>query len=560
MKDLFQPKKLKHLLTGITRVKSILLNLHQGHASTVLRIYKTFLVAIILLNQKGKLHTVELVRKSKKTILKDKKIFSDLNSLILSWSKISRQELTENEKVLKPFWNKQCLEASKRLWLPIETDCAGSASNLSSGSLKSMELNSLCSIEKIQNPQTKNSQMTYCPSYMCTPVDEWVEEDIRCRKIRVYPNAKQKKMLRQWIGTSRYVYNRALRDTKENNDQMNFQKLRNKFVTANYKPKDGVPSQPNLNIQEWELDTPKDIRAGAVEDVVKAFKTAMSNLRNNNINKFNLQYRTKKKESSIVIPASGIKMVNDKLFIYKTYCRDYIKTSKDKSLIGITFDHDCRLKNDNGKWYLYIPYKAKSNKTTPKKEICALDPGSRKFQTLYSEDVAIKIGINKDRLKKLQSRIDLLQSLRGRNMIRKCHFKQKMNKAQFRMKSLVDELHYQTISYLTKSFKMIFIPKFESQELVRINKSKKFRRDILSLQHYTFRERLIAKSKLQKNCCVEVCTEEFTSKTCTNCGKINYVGSSEVYHCNSCNLTIDRDINGARNIFIKHLNQRINNL
>ena len=389
---------------------------------------------------------------------------------------------------------------------------------------------------------------------MCTPVDEWVDEDIRCRKIRIYPNAEQKMKFKQWIGTSRYVYNRGLKSIKDG-DKKNFIHLRNKFVTA-----DSFINGVNLNIQGWELETPKNIRAGAIKDLVIAYKTAMSSLRNNNINKFNLQYRSKKKESSIVIPSSAIKMVKNKLYIYKSHCKQYIKTSRDNSLIGMEFNHDCRLKNNNGRWYLYVPCDVKSNKTTPKKEICALDPGSRKFQTLYSEEVTIKIGINKDRLKKLQSRIDLLQSLRGRNMIRKCHFKQKMNQSQFRLKSLVDELHYQTINYLTKTFKMIFIPKFESQELVRINRSKKFRRDILSLQHYTFRERLIAKSKLQKNCCVEVCTEEFTSKTCTNCGKINYVGSSEVYHCNSCNLTIDRDVNGARNIFIKHLNQRINNL
>jgi putative transposase len=356
-------------------------------------------------------------------------------------------------------------------------------------------------------------------------------------------------MFRKWIGTSRYVYNRALKATKDG-EKMNFMDLRNKYVT----------SKNNPNVKDWELETPKDIRAEAVNDVVKAFKTAMSNLKNNNIDKFDLQYRKKKKESSIVIPYSAIQITNRKIFIYKKYSKENIKLSKDKALLNIKLEHDCRLKNDNGKWYLYIPYKEKINMKTPKKEICALDPGTRKFQTIYSEDVTIKIGIKKEQVKKLQTKIDLLQSLRSKKLIRKCHFTQKINKAQFRVKNLVDELHYQTINYLTKTFKMIFIPKFESQELVRINKSKKFRRDLLSLRHYTFKERLIAKSKLQKDCCVEVCTEEYTSKTCTNCGKINNVGSSEVYHCNYCNLTIDRDINGARNIFIKQVKETENEL
>lgn len=354
-------------------------------------------------------------------------------------------------------------------------------------------------------------------------------------------------MFRQWIGTSRYVYNRALRATKDG-EKMNFFDLRNKYVTALNNP----------NIEEWQLETPKDIRAGAVKDVTKAFKTAMSNLQSNNISKFNLQYRSKKKESSIVIPASGIKIIKHKMYIYKTYSTENIKISKDKSFFNMTIEHDCRLKNDNGKWYLYIPYKAKLNMKIPEKEICALDPGSRKFQTIYSEEATVKIGINRQHLTKLQKRIDLLQSLRSKKQIRKCHYTQKMNKTQFKLKNLVDEMHYQTINYLTKTFKLIFIPKFESQELVRVNKNKHFRRDILSLRHYAFRERLIAKSKLQNKCSVEVCTEEYTSKTCTNCGKINYVGKSEVYECKNCNLIIDRDINGARNIFIKHSIERKN--
>jgi hypothetical protein len=78
-------------------------------------------------------------------------------------------------------------------------------------------------------------------------------------------------MFNNWIGTSRYVYNRTLHATKQG-EKINFYELRNKYVTAKNNP----------NINEWELDTPKDIRAGAINDMVKAFKTAMSNLKNNN--------------------------------------------------------------------------------------------------------------------------------------------------------------------------------------------------------------------------------------------------------------------------------------
>jgi hypothetical protein len=152
--------------------------------------------------------------------------------------------------------------------------------------------------------------------------------------------------MNSWIGTSRYVYNRSLDAIKEENN-LNFYDLRNRFVTAKNNP----------NVKEWELDTPKDIRAGAIRDLIKARTTAFSNLNNGNISKFKLGYRKKKKSSSIEIPKSAIKIADNKLFIYKTYTKEEIKLSKDKSLLNIEIDYDCRLKNENGKWYIIIPVK-----------------------------------------------------------------------------------------------------------------------------------------------------------------------------------------------------------
>jgi putative transposase len=45
--------------------------------------------------------------------------------------------------------------------------------------------------------------------------------------------------------------------------------------------------------------------------------------------------------------------------------------------------------------------------------------------------------------------------------------------------------------------------------------------------------------------------EAYTSKTCSNCGFMNdNLGASKIFKCNICELKIDRDCNGARNIMI----------
>ena len=74
---------------------------------------------------------------------------------------------------------------------------------------------------------------------------------------------------------------------------------------------------------------------------------------------------------------------------------------------------------------------------------------------------------------------------------------------------------------------------------------------MLSWAHFQFRQRL--ESKAREYPWVRVHAdigEEWTSKTCTRCGQ--NLGAAEVYRCAQCGLVIDRDVNGARNIFIKH--------
>ena len=45
----------------------------------------------------------------------------------------------------------------------------------------------------------------------------------------------------------------------------------------------------------------------------------------------------------------------------------------------------------------------------------------------------------------------------------------------------------------------------------------------------------------------------YTTRTCTNCGYLNKVGACKTIDCKGCDLKIDRDFNGARNIYLKGL-------
>ena len=63
---------------------------------------------------------------------------------------------------------------------------------------------------------------------------------------------------------------------------------------------------------------------------------------------------------------------------------------------------------------------------------------------------------------------------------------------------------------------------------------------------------VIEKAK-QYNVSIHIKTEEYTTKTCTNCGHLHKnVGGKKMLKCPNCNLKFDRDISASRNIFLKN--------
>lgn len=176
------------------------------------------------------------------------------------------------------------------------------------------------------------------------------------------------------------------------------------------------------------------------------------------------------------------------------------------------------------------------------------------------------------------------KKLRNNSILRnKKHIKRKIRRCYKKIKNIVKELHNKTALYFVKNYDKILLPKFSTQNMVRnkkfnkeyfnklniekgINECKKEVKKIYkqrklngrvkfvlnNLSHYKFKMHLLNKCKEYGSELIEV-SEEYTSKTCTNCGiqSINY--SKERIKTCECGYKIDRDINGARNILIKNL-------
>ena len=128
--------------------------------------------------------------------------------------------------------------------------------------------------------------------------------------------------------------------------------------------------------------------------------------------------------------------------------------------------------------------------------------------------------------------------------------KAKLNKLEKRKESMINELHWKTITHLLKNNDFLFYGNIKSHGIVKNGKNKRLNTDLNNLKFYQFKERLLYKAE-EKNKKVYVINEEYTTKTCSFCGCMNEPGSSKVYQCTTCRKQVGRDINASKNILMK---------
>lgn len=390
----------------------------------------------------------------------------------------------------------------------------------------------------------------------------------KMRRIRLFFNQEDKNTIKKWFGCARKTYNWALSCIKNNKKEYktNLIWLRKRFINKCNIPKN----------MQYLLDCPKEIRDGAISDLVSGIKINNEKRKENKDFKFDMKFRSKKDNQSIYIgyhsagfnksTSNNLKNWNDGQFkFYPSTLKSMINfytRNKDKNNITAIPKYDCRLVMDKlGRIYLHIPVlDLRCENQTSKFDWCAIDPGVRTMMSIYSSTSGIcyKIG-DKDisRIIRLCYHIDKLISkstkLKGR---KKRIIKKVIQKYRYKIKHLIDDVHWKAINFLVNNFKTIILPTYNTSQMVKKGKRKinnKSVRMMLCWRFYAFKQRLLQKA-IENNVKIVNCTEEYTSKTCSYCHNVkNNLGGNKVYKCKKCNLIIDRDINAARNIFIKNI-------
>ncbi len=354
-------------------------------------------------------------------------------------------------------------------------------------------------------------------------------------------------IIRRWFGTSRWTYNQSIDLLNSDNTPKNFKGL--------------VPIVFDT-LPDWHVDTPRQIKVGAVMAACQAVSNAK--IKGKKTGKWqHISYRSRKDRQTLYLRADSIKSNG----FYVRFLGD-MKMSEPLPAkpqgTGPVSERDTnsevkdsQLIMENGRYFLCISYIEKKKPRETNGRIVALDPGVRDFMTFFSEDSFGWLGqqcIN--RIQRLCQHCDnlLSRATQEKRPLRRA-LRKAANKIKVQIRNLIDELHKKIAHFLVTNFDIIGLPTFETQQMAA-RKARKLRkksvRQMLTLSHYRFKVFLKQKAKEYGVQVIDVC-EAYTSKTVSWTGEIiANLGGSKVIK-SSEGHRMDRDLNGARGIFIKNV-------
>ena len=462
-------------------------------------------------------------------------------------SKTTAVASTSIKKDFVPYWNASCEVINSALLLPIGIDSPASAEKLySSWSNKTVEKSWFSA--KLFTVPRQNLLPIYSQYPMAFPVEYIAGNTVtKSKKIEIFPTIEQKQILYKWFGTSRYVYNQSVSMLEDNDAPTNFKKL--------------VPVVFD-KLPEWHTETPRQIKVGAVMDACQAVRNAK--VKCNETGEFQkVKFRSRKRKQTLYLRADSLKENGFFVRLLGEMKMSESLPAKPQGAGKVSErDTDSEVKDsqlifENGRYFLCVPYVEKKKPRKPMGRIVALDPGVRDFMTFFSENSFGWLGsqcIN--RIQRLCQHCDnlLSRATQVKRPLRRA-LRKAANKMKVKIRNLIDELHKKVAHFLVTNFDIILLPTFESKQMTKRSARKLHKRSVrqmLTLSHYRFKAFLKHKALEYGVRVVDVC-EAYTSKTVSWTGEIvANLGGSKVIK-SSEGHRMDRDLNGARGIFIKNV-------
>ena len=382
------------------------------------------------------------------------------------------------------------------------------------------------------------------------PVDEEsahgdVDKDLfegKSRRVRIFPTAEQKALIKRWIGTARWTYNQCNAAIKAKICGPTKVDLRALFVNT-----ESIKSPPakvsrlasnkvRCNL-EWVLDTPYDVRYRAVMEIVQAYSNGMKKHGPGN---FEVKFKQAKRMRQETITLNGRDWGRNKGAYADVFRADCLKASET---LPAVMRRDFKvIRTRLGQYYLSMPIdldvRGESQAPVPRwvggqaGEVVAIDPGvTTPFTCFDPQGYVYEVGIRDfGRIKRLCHHMDNLQSRFSQPGVPKKK-RYSMRRAWLRMhrrvRNLVDDLHRKTAKWLCETYRVILYPHYETSNMVIKNRdgypyaqarrhlSSKTARSMLTWAHFRFKQHLLHKIREYPWCHVVLVNEAYTVRVRT---------------------------------------------
>lgn len=479
-------------------------------------------------------------------------------------SAISDQELAQKGKASKPFWNASSQEISKKLLSHQQTAFQDLDLNYLNGCFRSSREKLQASL---QNP--KIWPQTFSKLSQSSHPDSTGGVVIRARKIQFHPTNIQVKKINKFFGCYRLFYNKAA-EFIDNNDT--------------YKESFKIPTAIDIRRklltdptdEAWIRKKDKSLATASYDIADEAIRVCIGNYNTGKIIHFkkympDAAYRVSIKlhkkdtkqacnltknnykcflEYMRILPKS---LGSDSFFEFdssKKSTRDIIEMmncvhGKEKKFGTIKLIRDEYLR-----YYFCITYEVPVvDRNIANNNMVAFDPGYRTFITC-SDSHGNRYSIGNDMIEKVKSmgrRIKYVSETRNG--------KRKVKSLRTKVTHYVEDYHCKVAKFLATKYRNVVAPELSSK-FIKKHKGVMYKKYVDFISHYKFTSKLkLACEGFGVNYLFT--NESYTSLTCCHCGHVNDKYIVKTLSCKKCGVDIDRDINGANNIFTRFITRKV---
>ncbi|MDE0481722.1 MAG: transposase [Candidatus Poribacteria bacterium] len=351
---------------------------------------------------------------------------------------------------------------------------------------------------------------------------------LRTHKIALDPNNTQRRWFTQQCGYARFAYNQALADFKTEKDKGNFlsaTELNNRFNVA----KKGIA---------WTQDMDQVV---ANKSIFVNLASAITNWRKKRA-RFP-RFKKRGKRDSFTTNNQSVEVDGSRIKLPKIgWIRMFESLRFVGKIIKVTISRTAH------RWFVSI--------TVDTEDIIAVDISTHPV-------IGIDVGINtlatcsdgtqydnprplkryERKLKRAQRRLSKRKS-KSNNWYKQLH---KVQRIHYRIACIRADNHHKVSTDIVNRVSAIGI---ETLKITNMLKNKKLAKALSDSALGNFLTILKTKSEARGIPIVEADQFYASSKTCSSCNykKKNLTLSERTYQCSACSISIDRDVNAARNL------------